>query len=179
MAAGLLDRLSDERLWRVGPRAAVMLATAYAHLGLKDKAGLWEERAAAGPGAIPKGLLGLPESGGALRPGAVRGIVRGLPSARVGLYARKNAFEPYALNAGRLAAAAKTDAKGSFRFTGLAAGEYFLAFAVPEGALPAQKDAVVVRGHRGDIRLSPQRPDIDLGALEIRFGRPREAKLND
>ena len=61
----LLDSLSDEARWRVGPHAAVALAAAFARFGKPDKAAYWLGRASQGASAIPAGLLGWPAAAGA------------------------------------------------------------------------------------------------------------------
>ena len=168
LAAGLLDRLADEGRWRVGGRAARMLSLAYAHLGLAPQAEAWGRRAAGGLG-VAAGLLARAPAGGALRPGEIRGVVKGLRAPRVALYARCESQEPYVLSPNRLVASAAADARGRFRFAGLAAGEYYLSLAVPADELPAGKEAVVLRGHRGDITLSPARPSAAV-TLEVYTG---------
>jgi hypothetical protein len=161
LAVSLLDDLADERRWRIGGRAALLLAGAYAHLGLPEKASGWSRRAAAGLG-VPPGLVPELPKGGALRPGEVRGSVQGLRRARVALYARLGAQEPYALSPNRLVAAVPSDGRGRFRFKGLSAGDYYLALAVPAGGLPARREGVAVRGHSGDIRLSQRQPSAEV-----------------
>ncbi|MDD5628348.1 MAG: hypothetical protein PHU21_04750, partial [Elusimicrobia bacterium] len=174
LAAGLLDSLADERRWRIGGRAALLLAQAYAHLGLAGPAETWNVRAAQALG-VAAGLAAPPAAGGALRPGAVRGSIRGLRRARVGLYSRRGPQEPYDLGPDRLVASAWAESAGAaggrFRFSGLAAGDYYLSLAVPAADLPALREAVAVRGHRGDIRLSARRPSAEL-ALQVTGGSP-------
>jgi hypothetical protein len=169
LAAGLLDELCDERRWRIGGRAALLLAAAYAHLGRPEQAGEWRRRGAAALDMPPELAPGLPQ-GGALRPGEVRGTLRGPRGARAALYARQGPQEPYALSPNRLVASTACDGRGRFRFGGLSAGDYYLVFAFPPGALPARHQAMVVRGHRGDIRLSARQPAARV-ELDISGGR--------
>jgi hypothetical protein len=169
LAAGLLDDLADERRWRIGGRAALLLAAAYAHLGRPERADGWGRRGAAALGMPPE-LLPPAAPGGALRPGAVSVAVRGPRPARAALYARQSPQEPYALSPNRLVASAAADGQGRFRFKGLSAGDYYLVFSFKPGALPARHQAMVVRGHRGDIRLSKDRPAAGI-ELDISGGR--------
>ena len=165
LAAGLLDELADERRWRIGGRAALLLAAAHAHLGRPERALEWGRRAAAALG-MPAELLPKPAPGGALRPGAVSVAVRGPRPARAALYVRQSLQEPYSLSPNRLVASCAADGQGRFRFGGLSAGDYYLVFSFKPGALPARGGALPVRGHRGDIRLSKDRPaarvDLDI-----------------
>jgi hypothetical protein len=165
LAAGLLDSLADEHRWRIGGRAALLLAQAYAHLGLARPAEAWNARAERALGFAP-GLAAPPAVEGALRPGAISGRVLGLRRVRLALYARRGLQEPYSLGPDRLVASAWADGSGRFRFTGLSAGDYYLSLSVPAAELPARREDVAVRGHRGDIRLSPQKPSTEL-ALDV------------
>ncbi|MFA6004030.1 MAG: carboxypeptidase-like regulatory domain-containing protein [Elusimicrobiota bacterium] len=172
LAANLLGRIADERRWRIGPQAAAILANAYAHLGMPETAARWRERFSSGA-AIAAGMLPDLPAGGALRPGTVRGRISGTAGARVSLYARPDRTEPYSLNAGRLAASTQLDAKGGFSFAGLAAGNYYLVLSVSGHGLPENKEELVLRGHRGDISLSQQRPSMALPLISIQTGKPR------
>lgn len=162
-----LGAIADEASYRIGPKGAARIALAYAHLGVRDRAAYWRKRASEGEGGIPAGLLELPE-GGSLDPGLIRGSVRGAKKVRVGLYSRRDPSMPYALGPAQLVDAAATDAKGRFEFKGLAAGDYFLALAV-DSAKPADEKKVRVRGNKGDIRLSPKRPKVELPPIELGF----------
>ena len=153
--------MADERRWRIGGLGAGLLAQDYAHLGLARPAAAWSARAAAALGAAP-GLFAPPRIEGALRPGAIRGSLRGLRRARVALYARRGLQEPYSLGPDRLVASAWADGSGLFRFSGLFAGDYYLALSVPAAELPARREDIAVRGHRGDIRLSAQKPSAEV-----------------
>jgi hypothetical protein len=161
LAAGLLDSLADERRWRFGGRAALLLAQAYAHLGLAQPAAIWSARAQTELG-LAAGLAAPPRVFGALRPGAVFGSIRGLSRVRVALYARSGAQESYSLGPERLVASVWADRAGRFRFSGLSAGDYFLCLSVPGSELPARREEVAVRGHRGDIFLSAQQPSAEV-----------------
>ncbi|MCX5795233.1 MAG: hypothetical protein NTY77_07060 [Elusimicrobia bacterium] len=163
LSAGLLDSLADERRWRIGGRAALLLAQAYAHLGLAGPAAAWNARAGEALGLAPGLAAPLPVAG-ALRPGAIRGSIRGLRRARVALYARRGLEEPYALGPERLVASAWADG-GRFRFSGLSAGDYYLSLSAPAAELPARREAVAVRGHRGDISLSARRPSAEVSLI--------------
>lgn len=162
-----LAGLSDERELRIGPRAAVQLSLAYAHMGDSGRAAYWQERASQGEGAIPKGLVPLPSSGGALKPGTLRGRVFSKKPVRVGLYARGDSSSPYVLSPVRLVASAETDSRGRFEFLGLAAGDYYLALSLDNER--RDRASVRLRGHRGDIRLSPEHPRVELPPLELRW----------
>jgi hypothetical protein len=163
-AAAELDALSDAASVRVGPMGAARLALACAHQGLRDKAADWRARS-----GIPEGLLARDEEGGALKPGVIGGRVRGARrELRIGLYAHPDPLAPYAMGPGKLVDAATAGKNGRFEFKGLAAGDYFLAFALDfdEGGAPK---TIRVRGHRGDIKLSRSRPKIELPELQLSY----------
>ena len=165
-AAGLLDCLADERSFRIGGRAAARFAVAYARFGLKERSAFWEERAALGEGGIPLGLLPLSKSRGALKPGLIRGRVKGAPGVRVGLYVRGDRYAPYELGPGQFVASALADGRGRFAFRGLGAGDYFIALAFDSA--PGETRQARLSGHRGDIRLDARRPSVVLPELTIR-----------
>jgi hypothetical protein len=167
LAAGLLDSLADERRWRIGGRGALLMAQAYAHLGLARPAATWSARADEALGVAP-GLSASPSLAGALSPGAIRGSIHGLRRVRVALYARRGPQEPYSLGPESLVASAWADGRGRFLFSGLSAGDYYLSLSVPSADLPARREDVAVRGHRGDIRLSARKPSVEV-ALDV-FG---------
>ncbi len=163
-AAHALSLLSREDEYRIGPLAAAQLAVAFEHLGDSEKAAYWRQRS-----EIPEGLFSKPEPGGPLKPGLIRGQIRGARrSARVGLYAHRNPSAPYALGPGQLVDAMTTDRAGRFEFKGLAAGDYFLALYLDfdRGRVPQK---IRLRGHRGDVHLSKAHPRADLPALELSY----------
>ncbi|OGS39712.1 MAG: hypothetical protein A2506_03845 [Elusimicrobia bacterium RIFOXYD12_FULL_66_9] len=158
-----LKVLADEDAYRVGPLGAAALARAYAHQGDEASASRWAKKAGVGPRGVPAGLLGL-EKGSALKSGRISGMLRGAPLSRVALYRRRDPAAPYLLDVAGLVASARTDAKGRFVFTGLPAGRYYLALAIPEGA----RGEVSVVGHRGDIHLDARRPSRELPPLTVK-----------
>ncbi|MBI3565158.1 MAG: hypothetical protein HY079_08180 [Elusimicrobia bacterium] len=164
-ALAALGAVADEDSWRVGSSGAAAVSRAYARLGDPVAASRWAEKAGAG---IPPGLLDA-ASGGALRPGRVRGTLRASGPARVALYAKDDSAAPYLLDAGGFVASAEPDARGRFEFAGLPAGRYYLAVAVPEG--DGRRGEVSVTGSRGDIVLDPRRPALDLPPLSVVFSR--------
>jgi hypothetical protein len=162
----LLDAVADEADYRIGPQGAARIALAYAHLGIKGKAADWSRKASEGPAALPRGLLALPD-GGALKPGIIRGSVRGLKAAKVGLYVRRDLAGPaYTLSPTQLVESTTPDEKGRFEFRGLPAGDYYLVLALDSTGLEAARPRL--SGHRGDIHLTSRRPRIDLPPLELR-----------
>ncbi len=161
-ALAALGALADEDAYRVGPLGAARIARAYAHLGERERAQAWAQKA-----SIPAGLLGL-DGGGALNPGRVSGSVKGPPALRVALYRRPDAAAPYLLDAGGFVAAVEPDARGRFAFTGLAAGRYFLAVAFPAGAEGLKAD-VTVSGHRGDIVLDAKTQAVERPLVTLRL----------
>jgi hypothetical protein len=171
LAGELLDSLADERRWRIGGRAAMLLAQAYAHLGLTGPAAAWNARAAQALGIAP-GLSAPSPPGGALHPGIIRGSVRGLRRARVALYARRGPQEPYSLGPESLVASSWANADGRFQFSGLSSGDYYLSLSVPAAELRARREGIAVRGHRGDIRLSAQKPSADVALVVSGAGSP-------
>lgn len=162
-ALAALGAAADEDAWRVGPLGAAALARAYARLGDAASARRWAERAG-GPAGVAAGLLGA-DAGGALRPGRVSGRVRVGGPVRVALYARPDPGAPYLLDASGLVASAVPDAAGRFRFEGLPAGRYALAFAVP--LTESRRGEVSVTGNRGDLVLDARRPSLDLPPLTL------------
>lgn len=154
-----LGALADEKVHRIGPMGAARLAQAYARQGDRAQAEVWARKASP---AIPAGLLVLPE-GGALKPGRIAGRVDG-PVAKVALYRRADPAAPQGLDAAALVAAAEP-VKGRFVFEGLAEGRYYLAFRL---APDAPRGEVLVRGHRGDIRLDARRTSVDLPPLSVK-----------
>lgn len=180
-SARFLDALSDESLYRIGPRAAAMLSAAYGHLGLKERSAYWLGVSRPETGGIPAGLLELPE-----KPldGRIRGVLAGLGRVRAALYYHSDPAAPYSLGASSLVDSQLSDARGRFEFSGLPEGDYFLAFSYeprraafgsnalskcPMGAGGLPPCISFVANHRGDIRLSPERPRTDLGVLEPHF----------
>lgn len=160
-ALGALGALADEDVYRVGPLAAARLARAYARLGRPERAAAWARK-----GSVPEGLLGL-EEGGALRPGRVRGVVKGPSPLRVALYRRPDPAAGYLLDASSFVAAAEPGRAGHFSFSGLPAGRYFLALAFPAGDGGLEGE-VSVTGHRGDVVLDARRRDVRLTPLTVR-----------
>ena len=163
-ASQALRSLADEDAYRIGPVGAAAIARAYAHLGDAASASRWAKKAESGPSGVPEGLLDL-EKGAALKPGRISGILRGAARARVALYRKRDPAAPYLLDVAGLVASAPPDAKGRFSFTGLPAGRYYLALALPEGP----RGEVSVLGHRGDILLDARRPALDLPPLAVKF----------
>ena len=150
----LLDALSDETRWRVGPAAAARLSAAYARQGDAAASRRWRALAQ-GPAEAP--APGLLEETAAQAPqGAIAGALTGVPGARVGLYCRPEEFSPYALSPGQLVAAAVPDDRGRFRFADLPFGAYFLAVSQDLPARP--KAPLSVLGHKGDLVLTRRRP---------------------
>jgi hypothetical protein len=170
LAVDLLDSMADERRWRIGGRAALLLAQAYAHLGLAQPAASWSARAQEALG-LAAGLSAPLAVAGALRPGAIFGRIRGLSRVRVALFARRDLQEPYSLGPDRLVASAWADSAGRFRFSGLSAGDYYMCLSVPGSELPPRREDVSVRGHRGDILLSSRKTSAEVD-LDV-FGAKR------
>lgn len=159
-----LDVLSDEKVWRVGPLAAAELSRAYRHQGDEAAAKIWAAKAG-GPTGIALGLLG-PIEDETLRKGRISGSLRAPGPARLALYRRTDPDAPYLLDASGLVAATEPDAKGRFAFTGLAAGRYYLAIALP---FEEHRGEVEVSGNRGDLILSPKRPSLVQSPLALSF----------
>jgi hypothetical protein len=164
-ATAALGALADESSWRVGPLGAAAISRAYAHLGDREAAVRWAAKAG-GPQGIAPGLLA-PSGGGTLKPGRVAGILRAPGRSRVALYLKTDPAAPYLLDAAGLVAAAEPDARGRFVFTGLSAGRYYLALAIPEE--DGRRGEVSVSGSRGDLILDARRPTLDLPPLTIKF----------
>lgn len=160
-----LGAAADESEWRIGPLGAAALARAYARQGDSAAAGRWAAKAG-GPEGIAPGLLGA-EAAGALKPGRIAGVLRSPVPARAALYARADPAAPYLLDAAGFVAAAAPDAKGRFSFSGLPAGRYYLAVALP-GA-ESRRGEVSVSGSRGDLVLDARRPSLDLPPLTVQF----------
>lgn len=164
--AEYLDALSDETAYRVGPKGAALLAAAFGHFNLKEKADYWEQKASLGAGAVSLGLLALQRAG--VSGGVILGSVRGAgPGVTVGLYARKDQDAPYVLGPAQFVDAVAAGKDGEFQFTDLAAGYYFLAIAC-DAPVPAGKVQARVLGHKGDIKLTPERPMVNVGPLVLR-----------
>lgn len=168
-----LDALSDEKAYRVGPKGAAMLASVFGHFNMEEKASYWERKAADADGGISLGLLTLRKTG--FSGGVVLGSVRGGgPGVKVGLYARKDPEAPYVLGPAQFVDAVAANKEGEFQFTDLAPGHYFLAL-VLETPIPADKSKVRVSGHAGDIRLTPEHPVVNVGALGVSLGQSQAA----
>jgi hypothetical protein len=153
-----LGALADERVHRVGPMGAARLAQAYARQGDRAQAAVWVKKASP---AIPEGLIALPEAAAVTR--RISGRVEG-PVARVGLYRRPDAAAPQGLDASALVAAAAPEG-GRFSFAAPAGGRYYLALRLSPDA---PRGEVLVRGHRGDIRLDARRTSVDLPPLSVK-----------
>lgn len=166
-ALAALGAVADEDSWRVGPAGAAAVSRAYARLGDAAAAARWAEKAGGTAGIAPGLFAGA--TGGALRPGRVRGTLRASGPARVALYMKTDPWAPYLLDAGGFVAAAEPDARGRFAFAGLPAGRYYLAVAVPDG--DGRRGEVSVTGSRGDIVLDARRPALDLPPLSVVFSR--------
>lgn len=163
-SAAALGALADEDVWRVGPLGAAALARAYARLGDAASAARWAAKAGDAGGVAP-GLLAA--AVGPLKPGRISGVVRAPGPVRAALYAKADPAAPYWLDAAGLAASAVPDARGRFAFSGLPAGRYYLAFALPAG--DGRRGEVSVSGSRGDLLLDARRPSLDLPPLTIKF----------
>lgn len=159
-ATDMLASLSDEAAYLIGPLGAARLAAAYAGLDAA-KAAYWTRRASEGPGGLPEGLASVTETV-LPKPSQVQGTVRGPAGVRVAIFRRRDELEAPILSPGGLAASAVPDPEGRFSFSGLPAGEYFLALSVPG------KTASKVEGHRGMISLSAQRLSVTLPPLTLR-----------
>lgn len=161
-----LAALSDETAYRIGPKAAAMLAAAFGHFNLKEQADYWEQKASLGAGGVSLGLLALQKAG--VSGGVILGSVRGAgPGVKVGLYARKDQDAPYVLGPAQLVDAVAAGPDGQFQFTDLAAGYYFAVIVCGEPVL-ADKAKLRVLGHKGDIKLTPERPMVNVGSLVLR-----------
>lgn len=163
-AFAALGALADEDAFRIGPLGAAAIARAFAHLGDMAAASSWAKKAEAGPHGVPAGLLGL-EKDAPLGPGRISGTLRGAARARVALYLKRDPAAPYLLDAAGLVSSSRPDAEGRFSFTGLPAGRYYLAIALPEGP----RGEVSVSGHRGDILLDARRPARRLPPLTVKL----------
>ncbi|MDE2511537.1 MAG: hypothetical protein KGL74_10480, partial [Elusimicrobia bacterium] len=161
-ALAALGVVSDESAWRVGPLGAAALARAYAHLGDRASAARWAARSGEAGGIAP-GLLGL-DAVGTGAAGRVTGVLRGADHARVALYSKEDPAAPYLLGAAGLAASVEPDSRGRFVFTGLTAGRYYLAVALPGG-----RGEAAVTGGRGDIVLDAVHPARVLPPLTASF----------
>jgi hypothetical protein len=164
-ALSALGALADGGAWRIGPLGAAAIARAYAHLGDRAAAERWAGRAA-GPRGVAPGLLRL-QAGGALAPGRISGTVRAPGRVRAALYLKSDPAAPYLLDAAGLVAAAEPDARGRFSFSGLAAGRYYLAFALSAG--DGLRGEISASGSRGDLILDAGRPALDLPPLTIKL----------
>lgn len=163
-----LDVLADEKLWRVGPLAAAELSRAYRHQGDELAAKVWAAKAG-GPTGIAEGLLG-PADDESLRKGKISGTLRAPAPVRIALYRRADPEAPYLLDASGLVAATEPDAKGKFSFSGLTAGRYYLAFALPGDE---DRGEVEVSGNHGDLILTPKRPALRVPPIALTFKRSR------
>jgi len=146
----------------VGPLAAAELARAYRHQGDAAAAKAWAEKSGVAPGLM------LREDEAPLKKSRVSGTVKAPGPVKLALYRRADPDAPYLLDASGLVAAAEPDAKGRFSFTGLTAGRYYLAFALPSD----DRGEIEVSGNRGDLILDAKRPTFSVPPLILNFNRP-------
>ncbi|HXT00597.1 MAG TPA: hypothetical protein VN915_07980 [Elusimicrobiota bacterium] len=159
-----LDALADEKRWRVGPLAAAELARAYRHQGDEAAAKAWFEKSGAAPGLIAA------DEDAPLKKSRISGTVKAPAPIRVALYRRADPDAPYLLDASGLVSSGEPDAKGRFSFSGMTAGRYYLAF-----ALPAAEDRgeIQISGNHGDLLLTAKQPALALPPLALSFSKPR------
>jgi hypothetical protein len=168
-----LAAISDEKAYQLRGRSALALAHAWTRFGdLKRAAALRDLAVATGVSAKPAELA-LPAKA-PLANGRVSGrlVLKGRPAkgARVGLFAARNR-EGLSLTEGSgllvsLAAAATLGADGAFSFGDLGAGDYTIAFLVPESELHPQIPSTG-SPHPGLITLDAAHPRRDLGTISI------------
>lgn len=161
-AARMLGNLADEERFHFGPAACAELAKAYWRQGDFERASRWEKKAGSG---IPAGLFSLLRGQDKFRPGAILGRVRWKGPVRAALFARRyfSARRSYSLAPEDLVDSVDVDSQGKFEFKGLPPGDYYLALSL------SAKDSrgLRLRGHKGDVRVTRDRPNVDLPALEL------------
>lgn len=163
-----VEALADERAFRVGPRAALMLSAAFSHFGRAKAASYWNGRGARAGSLIAREYPSAPE---AIVKGEIFGSVRGAGRVKVGVFEHEDDDAPYNLGPAQLVDAEWVNESGSFHFRGLGRGHYFLALALePKGATfekcylgSGGRPPCIsfIGGHLGDIHLSPSHPKAE------------------
>lgn len=166
----ILESYTDENRWHIPGKPALLLARAFDHFGMVEKAEYWFQRAM-DDGQEPEDFQ--PSEEPALIEGNISGRVEiaglDLSGVTLGLMSTMRILdEKLTLMDLQMDLLATThpDADGSFAFSNLGSGKYRILALLPEQIDPS---SVVIEGDTGLIELDTENPVVEVGTIAISY----------
>jgi len=172
-----LEGFSDTKIYNIPWRAAIRLAKGWWRFGRPERARELLELAKKGGAPEDELKKAAISSGKNFVEGRVRGKVRvdGAPNGtrlKVGLYlSRGSNSTPPSLRSlvTGLSVSQWTKEDGSFDFSNLPTGEYYLSILAPSSVVPQTAKGVVVSGRPGLIRVSREKASQNTGTISLKI----------